>query len=73
MPQELKAHQLQKGEAVVYSTRDMAAIKWKDKKNVVLLTTMHSLEFAETGKTNRYTKQKCVKPTVAIDYNQNMG
>lgn len=52
MPRELKVHQLQRGEAVVYSTRDMAAIKWKDKKDVVLLTTMHSLEFAETEKPN---------------------
>lgn len=51
----------------------MAVIKWKDKKDVVLLTSMHSLEFAETGKTNRYTGQKCVKPTVVIDYNQNIG
>jgi len=58
MPRELKLHQLQKGEAVVFSTRDMAAIKWKDKKDVVLLTTMHGLDFAETGKTNRYTGQK---------------
>lgn len=73
MPRELKLHQLQKGEAVVFSTRDMAAIKWKDKKDVVLLTTMHGLDFAETGKTNRYTGQKCVKPTVAIDYNQYMS
>ena len=73
MPRELKVHQLQRGEAVVYSTRNMAVIKWKDKKDVVLLTTMHSLEFAETEKTNRYTGQKCVKPTVVIDYNQNMG
>lgn len=73
MPRELKLHQLQKGEAVVFSTRDMAAIKWKDKKDVVLLTTMHSLDFAETGKTNRYTGQKSLKPTVVIDYNQYMG
>lgn len=47
----------------------MAAIKWKDKKDVVLLTTMHGLDFAETGKTNRYTGQKSLKPTVVIDYN----
>ncbi|XP_024943848.1 piggyBac transposable element-derived protein 4 [Cephus cinctus] len=29
--------------------------------------------FAETGKTNRYTGQKCMKPTVVIDYNQYMS
>ncbi|KAL6416433.1 hypothetical protein ACFW04_013479 [Cataglyphis niger] len=58
MPQEFKSQQLQRGEAIVFSTREMAAIKWKDKKDVVLLTTMHGLEFAETGKINRYTEQK---------------
>lgn len=73
MPQELKLLQLEKGEAVVFSTADMAAIKWKDKKDVVLLITMHNLEFAETEKTNRYTGQKIVKPSVVIDYNKNMG
>lgn len=73
MPQELKSQQLQKGEAVVFSTRDMAAIKWKDKKDVVLLTTMHGLDFAETGKINRYTGQRSLKPTAIIDYNQYMG
>ncbi|KAI4478527.1 hypothetical protein M0804_011850 [Polistes exclamans] len=51
----------------------MTAIKWKDKKDVILLTTMHGLDFAETGKTNRYTEQITLKPTVVIDYNQYMG
>ncbi|KAL6418293.1 hypothetical protein ACFW04_012216 [Cataglyphis niger] len=73
MPQEFKSQQLQRGEAIVFSTREMAAIKWKDKKDVVLLTTMHGLEFAETGKINRYTEQKCLKPTAVQDYNQYMS
>ncbi|XP_070169545.1 piggyBac transposable element-derived protein 4-like [Polyergus mexicanus] len=73
MPQEFKSQQLQRGEAIVFSTREMAAIKWKDKKDVVLLTTMHGLEFAETGKINRYTGQKCLKPTAVQDYNQYMS
>lgn len=73
MPRELKFLQLGEGEAVVFSTTDMAAIKWKDKKDVILLTTMHTLDFAETEKTNRYTGQKMLKPTVVIDYNKNMG
>ena len=34
---------------------------------------MYSLKFAKTEKTNRYTGQKCVEPTIVIDYNQNMG
>jgi predicted nucleic acid binding AN1-type Zn finger protein len=34
---------------------------------------MHDLNFAETGKRNRYTGEKSLKPTAVIDYNQYMG
>lgn len=72
MPRELKSVRLEKGEAVVFSTEDMAAIKWKDKKDVVV-TTIHSLDFAETGKVNRYSGEKILKPSVIIDYNKNIN
>ncbi|KAI4472389.1 hypothetical protein M0802_016873 [Mischocyttarus mexicanus] len=38
-----------------------------------MLTTMHDLNFAETGKRKRYTGEKSLKPTAVIDYNQCMG
>lgn len=73
MPPELKSYKLQKGEAVIFCTKEIAAIKWKDKKDVVILTTMHDLNFGETGKRNRYTGQKSLKSTAVINYNQYMG
>lgn len=73
MPPKLKSHLLQKGEAVIFSTKEIAAIKWKDKKDVVMLTTMHDLNFAETGKRSRYTGEKSLKPTAVADYNKYMG
>ncbi|KAI4481910.1 hypothetical protein M0802_013850 [Mischocyttarus mexicanus] len=73
MPPELKSHVLQKGEAAIFTTKEMAAIKWKDKKVVVMLTTMHDLSFVQAGKKNRYTGEKSLKPTAVVDYNQHMG
>ncbi|XP_014614648.1 PREDICTED: piggyBac transposable element-derived protein 4-like [Polistes canadensis] len=73
MPRELKSHVLQQGEATIFTTKEMVAIKWKDKKDVVMLTTMHDLSFVEAGKQNRYTGQKTLNPTAVVDYNQYMG
>ncbi|CAK9827072.1 PiggyBac transposable element-derived protein 4 [Anthophora retusa] len=38
-----------------------------------MLSTMHNLEFSDSGKQNYKTKEKIVKPTVVLDYNKNMG
>lgn len=73
MPRDLKSVQLKKGEAVSFATKNILAIKWKDKKDVIILTTMHKLEFAETEKVNRHTGEKIVKPSAIIDYNKYMG
>ncbi|KAI4476158.1 hypothetical protein M0804_013821 [Polistes exclamans] len=73
MPRELKSHVLQQGEAIIFTTKEMAAIKWKNKKDFVMLTTMHDLSFVEAGKQNRYTGQKTLNPTAVVDYNQYMG
>ncbi|KAI4490373.1 hypothetical protein M0802_010644 [Mischocyttarus mexicanus] len=72
MPPELKSHVLQKGETTIFTTKERAAIKWKDKKDFVMLTTMHDLSFVEAGKINRYTGEKSLKPTAVVDYNQHM-
>lgn len=56
----------------VFSTSDIATIKQKDKKDVVLLTTMYTLDLAEMKKMNIYTEQQISKPSVVIHYNKNM-
>ncbi|KAI4474221.1 hypothetical protein M0804_014960 [Polistes exclamans] len=73
MSRKLKSHVLQQGEATIFTTKEMAAIKWKDKKDVVMLTTMHDLSFVKAGKQNRCTGQKNLKPTAVVDYNKYMG
>lgn len=72
MPKELGKDKLKIGEAVTYTSNNITAIKWKDKRDVCVLTTKHSLEFSETGKVNRKTKTKMLKPTAVIDYTMKM-
>lgn len=74
MPPELKFLQLEKGEAIVFSTADMAAIKWKDKK-CCFINNYAFLRFCRNGKNKytRYTREKILKPSVVIDYNKNMS
>ena len=45
---------------------------WKDKKDVKMLSTMHSSEMKETGKQDR-SGNKISKPVCVIDYNHGMG
>ncbi|KAJ8896165.1 hypothetical protein PR048_001508 [Dryococelus australis] len=44
-------------------------MKWKDKMEVSMLSTKHTLDFAETGKVHRKMHTKIMKPTAVIDYN----
>lgn len=72
MPKELARQKLEVGEAVAYTSNNVTAIKWKDKRDVCVLTTQHTLTFAETRKLNRKTKMKIMKPTAVIDYTMKM-
>lgn len=77
MPVELKVSQLQKGEAERRSSDGILALKWMDKKQVHVLTTLHDdLNFQETGKFMRMTQkrpyQAILKPQAIVDYNNGM-
>ena len=50
----------------------MLAIKWKDKRDVHLLTTFHKGELQDTGKTDHKTNDPVIKPDVVTDYTVNM-
>ncbi|XP_066958491.1 piggyBac transposable element-derived protein 4-like [Macrobrachium rosenbergii] len=69
MPSGLKQEKLQKGGMVAYKRRKVTAIKWKDKKDVVLLSTVHNTEMVETEKRGKLVK----KPKLVMDYNNTMG
>ena len=46
-------------------------MKYKNKKDVLMLSTFHGSDFKDTGK--RCRDEAVIKPTVIIDYNQVKG
>ncbi|XP_018401600.1 PREDICTED: piggyBac transposable element-derived protein 4-like [Cyphomyrmex costatus] len=72
MPKE-NTKNLRVGDMTVWYTPKMAFLAWKDKKVVTMLTTMHNPAMIDTGKIDRHTKKKIMKPNVVISYNNNMG
>lgn len=62
---------LKKGEACFRSSNSLLAMKWLDKKEVYMITTMHTADFAAVS---RYKGlQSVAKPVCVIDYNKSMG
>lgn len=64
---------LEKGEVQAVHNLSWLVIKWKDKKDVYMITTVHELKFCATGKKHYLTKENIIKPICVIDYNKNMG
>ena len=65
----MKQEKLQKRKVYAYSGGKLLALKWKDKKNVSLLSSVHGAHMVDvetrTGNVS--------KPKVVIDYNNTMG
>jgi hypothetical protein len=53
-------------------TNNMLALKWQDKNEVFMLSTIHDTSFGNSGKTSQ-TGQIIYKPVCVIDYTKNMG
>ena len=73
VPKELKNKKLSKGQHVAMHLRNgnLQVIKWKDKRDVVMLSTMHGAEFiAVVGGGRDIDVQK---PEAVLDYNKHMG
>nr|XP_022904169.1 piggyBac transposable element-derived protein 4-like [Onthophagus taurus] len=66
-------HKLAKGNVQTKSSRCLLALKWQDKREVRMLTTMHDAVVIGTGKIDRETKEEKKKPHCIVDYNQYMG
>ena len=65
----MKQEKLQKREVSAYSRGKLLALKWKDKKDVSLLSSIHGAHMVDVeAKTGSVSK-----PKVAIDYNNTMG
>lgn len=48
-------------------------LKWKDRREVHMLTTMHDNEMVTLAKKDRATNKFKKKPACVVDYNEKMG
>ncbi|KAG5873805.1 hypothetical protein JTB14_024121 [Gonioctena quinquepunctata] len=62
---------LKRGEYVCNSTKNILATKWQDKREVRMLSTMHTDEMIICGKTLQGEDKQ--KPSCILNYNENMG
>lgn len=64
---------LKRGEIDWKSSANLLALKWKDRRDVVMLTTFHENEVITLEKIDRVTQELQKKPLCVIDYNGQMG
>ena len=69
VPRALTTQKLRKGEIKALYSGRLMVLKWKDKKDVHMLSTIHDASTKEVGSTNAPK----VKPKVCCDYNDTMG
>ncbi|KAL1276495.1 hypothetical protein QQF64_036118 [Cirrhinus molitorella] len=55
------------------SCEEMLAVKWHDKRDVHMLTTVHSAEMSPSAKKDHTTGYEKIKPQCVLDYNKKMG
>ncbi|XP_050499979.1 piggyBac transposable element-derived protein 4-like, partial [Diabrotica virgifera virgifera] len=64
---------LEKGETKSMVSDNMLAVRWKDRRDVNMLTTFHKDQMINVNKTNMKTGESVKKPECVVHYNQNMG
>ena len=69
-PKEVTKAKLKKGEVVRRSRDGVVVAKWKDKRDVLMISNMHSLEMVEVS--NKRGEKKS-KPSIIRDYNSYMS
>ena len=69
VPKEMQSSKLRKGDIIAFQRGKLIAMKWKDKKDVHLLSTIHNIEMSKVSCNGKVVE----KPKVVIDYNLSMG
>ena len=64
---------LEKGELKLAHNMIWLALKWQGKKEVWIITSVHEIAYAFTGKKHYITGEEKIKPNCIIEYNKNMG
>jgi hypothetical protein len=68
MPPRFYSKKLKKGEVVAFQ-RGKVTMRWKDKRDVSILSTIHNAEMKTVNKRGKQT----IKPAAVISYNDTMG
>ena len=63
---------MHKGDVVHRSCNDILCVNWHDKRDVNLLTTVHTPQMILSHSLDRTTRQRIEKPECVMDYNINM-
>ena len=69
-PKECTKAKLKQGDVISRSREGVGVAKWKDKRDVLMISNLHSLQMIEV--TNRRGEKK-MKPNIIKDYNQYMS
>ncbi|KAJ4448708.1 hypothetical protein ANN_00099 [Periplaneta americana] len=69
MPPSFRSKKLNKGEIVAFQRGKLTAMRWKDKRDVCLLSTVHNSEMQR----RRGRRNEVVKPVAVFAYNDTMG
>ncbi|GFW24171.1 piggyBac transposable element-derived protein 4 [Trichonephila clavipes] len=69
VPSYMKSKKLKKGETVAFRRGKALILKWKDKKDVSLTSTIHNSEMIAV----RSSREEKLKPKIVVDYNDTMG
>ncbi|XP_046903421.1 piggyBac transposable element-derived protein 4-like [Hypomesus transpacificus] len=64
---------MRKGDVEFKENGQQLAVKWHDKRDVHVISTVHASGMAATGKVDRVTGEGIVKPCCVLDYNRKMG
>ena len=70
---DFQAFDLNENEQVCFHTDKLLALRWKDKRDVHMISTIHGTEIIATKKTHYQTGRRISKPISIQDYNENRG
>ena len=71
LPQNVVKSKLKKGQVASKRSGPVVVLKWKDKRDVLMLSTMHPGRIVQTDRLNRRQEQ-VQKPDCILDYNKYM-
>ena len=64
---------MQRGEVVFNQNGQQLEVKWHDKRDVHVLSTVHTANMSATRKVDHLTGERKIKPDCVLDYNLKMG